>query len=85
MATTKKPFDGTCPDHLLPLLPDSTGCVECFRANQKAIPKKQTGRPKVGVSCRDGDKCENLLQCSSIYTQDILNADGSCPHFVPKK
>ncbi|MBF0195182.1 MAG: hypothetical protein HQL71_11540 [Magnetococcales bacterium] len=70
-----------CNHHNLPWHPGSTGCVECLRESQLAIAKKQNGRPKVGVACRDGDKCENLTQCQSIYTQDFLHADGSCPHF----
>ncbi|MBF0446409.1 MAG: hypothetical protein HQL68_12555 [Magnetococcales bacterium] len=76
-STTK----GFCIRHALPWHPDSTGCVECLRESQLAIAKKQVGRPKVGVACRDGAKCENLAQCQSIYTQDFLNNDGSCPHF----
>lgn len=78
------PGTAFCMRHNLPLHPDSTGCVECLRASQAAIPKKQDGRPQVGVNCRDGELCENLEQCRLIYTQDFLNADGSCPNFVLK-
>ncbi|MBF0380867.1 MAG: hypothetical protein HQL69_07610 [Magnetococcales bacterium] len=70
-----------CVHHNLVWHHDSTGCVECLRESHMAIAKKQVGRPKVGVACRDGAKCENLEKCRSIYTQDFLNEDGSCPHF----
>jgi hypothetical protein len=73
--------EGGCVVHNLPLHPGTTGCIECLRNSQRAIPKKQTGRPQVGVVCRDGDRCKNLEQCRDVYTQDFLNADGSCPHF----
>ncbi|MBF0453732.1 MAG: hypothetical protein HQL72_02815 [Magnetococcales bacterium] len=72
-----------CALHGLPLHPDTTGCVACLRESQAAIPKKQVGRPQVGVDCREGEWCANLAQCRKIYTQDLLNDDGSCPHFHP--
>ncbi|MBF0356975.1 MAG: hypothetical protein HQL70_00125 [Magnetococcales bacterium] len=74
-------IDKHCIIHNLPWHPGSTGCVECLRESSAAIAKKQLGRHHVGVVCRDGDRCENLEQCRSIYTQDFLNSDGSCPHF----
>ena len=70
-----------CARHKLPWHPGSTSCVECLRESQLAIAKKHVGRPTVGVACRDGGKCENFAKCQSIYTQDFLNEDGSCPHF----
>jgi hypothetical protein len=73
--------DKQCTNHNLPWHPGATGCVECLRESSAAIAKKQVGRPQVGVACRDGERCANLEQCRSIYTQDFLNADGSCPHF----
>ncbi|MBF0446981.1 MAG: hypothetical protein HQL67_02150 [Magnetococcales bacterium] len=80
----RKSVVGQCPIHDRPLHPGATGCLSCLRESQLAIPKKQHGRPQVGVACRDGASCQNLAQCQTIYTQDFLHPDGSCPNFQAK-
>ena len=43
------------------------------------------GRKRVGVVCDQGWECHNDATCTTVYVQDFLNDDGSCPHFVERR
>lgn len=42
------------------------------------------GRDRVGVDCGHGD-CVNRERCKTVYNQDFLKQDGSCPHYTKEK
>jgi hypothetical protein len=43
------------------------------------------GRMRVGSACFQQNECRHIIQCQSIYTQELLRDDGSCKEFHPKK
>lgn len=47
-------------------------------------PQSLAGRPHVGVCCGWEAACIHAEVCREIYTQDLLNPDGSCPEFKKK-
>jgi len=49
----------------------------------KSIPS-HSGRKRVGYDCDYGRICDNQLACAHVYTEEILNADGTCDYFQQK-
>lgn len=72
-----------CPIHHVPRQPNGT-CPRCLVEYRGRVPRRIQGREQVGVRCEQMAHCANEERCRAIYTQDMLNWDGSCPHFLAK-
>ncbi|MBF0603170.1 MAG: hypothetical protein HQL07_05685 [Nitrospirae bacterium] len=82
---TLSPIPTTQPSIPMPerTVPGSSHCLKCLRKGGK--PSTHPGRElRVGVACPHEGDCDNSPSCRQVYSQDLLEMDGTCRYFKGK-